>query len=257
MKRKLIISVILLVILLLGYLWLRPNQTAAPGTPTQAGHANTPAVQPTTNQSAFDKTQHALTDPASIWVIVDKSHPVQPSSYAPPDLVLPNVSQRLPGATEMKLRTMAATALEHMFAAAQKANVPLIISTAYRGYSYQKSLYDSYVRSDGQTAADTYSARPGYSEHQTGLAVDIRAKSGQCSLDQCFGTIAEGKWLAANAYKYGFLLRYPKDKEAITGYKYEPWHFRYIGTDLSEELRQQGIETLEEFFGVSGGTRYN
>jgi D-alanyl-D-alanine carboxypeptidase len=257
MKRKLIISVILLIIALVGYLWLQPRQTTAPGAPTQAGHTNKPPVQPTTTQPTFDKTQHALTDPASIWVIVNKSHPMQPSSYAPPDLVLPNVPQRIPGATEMKLRAPAAVALEHMFAAAQTTNLQLLISTAYRGYSYQKSLYNSYVRSDGQAAADTYSARPGYSEHQTGLAVDIRAKNGRCSLNQCFGTMTEGKWLAANAYKYGFLLRYPKDKEAITGYKYEPWHFRYIGTDLSEELRQQGIETLEEFFGVSGGTRYN
>lgn len=156
----------------------------------------------------------------------------------------------------MKLRAKAATALAQLTNAATAQNVHLLISTAYRSYSYQKTLYDNYVRSEGQAAADTFSARPGYSEHQTGLSLDFRAVSGKCPLKQCFATTPEGKWLAANAYRYGFVLRYPKDKDAVTGYHYEPWHFRYVGLDLSTELHKQGVSTLEEFFGVSGGTAY-
>jgi len=157
----------------------------------------------------------------------------------------------------MQMRDAAATALEHMFAAAETAGYKLQISTAYRGYAYQKTLYDSYVKSQGQTAADQGSARPGYSEHQTGWAVDIRNQANTCSLEACFGETPDGKWLAANAYKYGFLLRYPADKVSVTGYEYEPWHFRYIGTDLSNEMHAKHIETMEEFFNVSGGTTYN
>lgn len=156
----------------------------------------------------------------------------------------------------MQMRSAAATALEKMFAGAANAGYKLQISTAYRGYAYQKQLYDGYVTSAGQAAADQESARPGYSEHQTGLAVDIRSASNTCSLEACFGTTPEGEWLAANAYRYGFLLRYPQDKESVTGYEYEPWHFRYIGTDLSNELYNDHVQTLEEFFHVSGGTTY-
>lgn len=157
----------------------------------------------------------------------------------------------------MEMRAPAAKALESMFADAKSAGYSLLISTAYRSYSYQKSLYDSYATKDGVAKADTYSARPGTSEHQTGLALDIRDSSGKCSLQQCFGDLPSAQWLAANSYKYGFILRYTKDKVAITGYEYEPWHFRYVGTVLSNEMHQKRITTLEEFFNVKGGTSYN
>jgi D-alanyl-D-alanine carboxypeptidase len=257
MKRKLILSIILVAIIGLSYVWLRPDHTATPHQVAQTTEPKSETPSPKPTKPNFNKEQYSLTDPTSIWVIVNKTHHMQPVSFVPSDLRLPNVSQRIPGAQEMKLRAPAASALEQMFLAASKADFQLRISTAYRGYTYQKELYDGYVQSDGQAAADTYSARPGYSEHQTGLAVDIRTQSNQCSLNQCFGSLAEGKWLAANAYKYGFLLRYPKDKQSITGYKYEPWHFRYVGTGLSKELHKLHTETLEEFFGVSGGAHYN
>lgn len=206
---------------------------------------------------SFNKAQYSLTDPNSIWVIVNKQHPIQPINFVPSDLVFPDVTLRVPGQTEMMMRSVAATALEQFFAGAAAAGYKLEISTAYRGYAYQQLLYDSYVATAGQAAADFESARPGYSEHQTGLAVDIRTQSNQCGLEVCFGNLPDGKWLAANAYKYGFLLRYPADKVAITGYEYEPWHFRYIGTELSQKMYKEHIETLEEFFGVTGGTTYN
>jgi D-alanyl-D-alanine carboxypeptidase len=210
----------------------------------------------TKSTSGFDKTKYSLTDSTSIWVIVNKHHPLNPITYTPSDLTVPSVPLRSPGQDNMKMRAATATALEQMFASAKQAGINLQVASGYRSYSYQQSVYGGYVSSVGQTAADQQSARPGYSEHQTGFAVDIAAANNVCTLDACFANTPEGKWLAANAYQYGFLLRYPQDKEAITGYEYEPWHFRYIGDYLSQELHKQNVETLEEFFNVSGGTTY-
>ena len=197
-----------------------------------------------------------LTNPTSIWVIVNKQHPLQPISYVPPDLTVPTVTLRSPGEPNMQMRAVTATALEQMFAAAKQQGINLEVVSAYRSYSYQQTLYEGYVGSVGQAAADQESARAGYSEHQTGLSVDIGGVDDVCILSQCFGTTPEGEWLAANAYQYGFILRYPQGLENITGYEYEPWHFRYVGTALSEEMHKENIQTLEQFFGVSGGIVY-
>lgn len=254
---KKVIALILLVVIVAGGAWWRISQAQTTQTKTPTTAKNTDKSSNTQHAgSSFNKQQYSLTDPTSIWVIVNKQHPLIPVGYAPNDLRTPNVSLRVPGAAEMQMRAPAATALEQLFAGANAAGLHLMISTAYRSYTYQQTLYNGYVTSAGQAAADQESARPGYSEHQTGLAVDIRNSADTCSLEACFGTTPEGKWLAANAYKYGFILRYPADKTAVTGYEYEPWHFRYIGTSLSTELHNQHVETLEEFFGVSGGTTY-
>ena len=209
-----------------------------------------------TTKQGFNKQQYSLTDPTSTWVIVNKQHPLNPVSYIPADLRFPNVSLGSPGADNMYLRNLAATGVEEMFAAADQAGYKLKVVSGYRSYSYQVSVYGQYVSSVGQAAADNESARPGYSEHQTGLALDIGSQNGSCTLSACFGDTPEGKWLVANAYQYGFILRYPADKTAITGYMYEPWHFRYVGKDLATEMHIQNIQTLEEFFNVSGGTSY-
>jgi zinc D-Ala-D-Ala carboxypeptidase len=206
--------------------------------------------------SGFNKQQYSLTDPASIWIIVNKQHPLRPSNYIPADLTTPNVPLASPGADNMKMRTVTATALMQMFAAAKQSNLNLRVDSAYRSYAYQQTLYTRYVQTSGQAVADQESARAGYSEHQTGLAVDIGATSGTCSLEQCFSTTPEGGWLAANAHQYGFILRYPADKTTITGYEYEPWHFRYVGVVLSQEMYSEHIATLEEFFNITGGATY-
>lgn len=207
--------------------------------------------------TGFDKTRYSVTDPASLWVIVNKPHPLSPISYKPTDLVKPNVALRVAGSETMQVRQVTATALEALFTAADKAGLSLLLASGYRSYDYQVSLYNDYVAESGQAAADTYSARPGHSEHQTGLAADVEPASKNCELDQCFGTTPEGQWLAANAYKYGFIIRYNAADQAVTGYEAEPWHIRYIGIDLAGEMHKQGITTLEQFFGVSGGPNYN
>lgn len=169
---------------------------------------------------------------------------------------MPNIPLRVPGNESMQVRQLISPALEQMFADAKSAGVPMMLSSGYRSYSFQTSLYNGYVKSHGQAEADTFSARPGFSEHQTGLAVDVEPLDGSCDVSQCFADTPSGKWVAAHAYEYGFIMRYPSDKVAITGYMYEPWHFRYVGKELAAEMRKQGVETLEEFFGVTGGTTY-
>lgn len=120
------------------------------------------------------------------------------------------------------------------------------IQSGYRSYNLQESLYNKYVNRDGKLAADTYSARPGYSEHQTGLAFDLN------SISDDFQYTSEGKWINENAWRYGFILRYPKSKESITGYKYESWHLRYVGEDLATKLYNNGDWiTLEEHFNLT------
>lgn len=152
------------------------------------------------------------------------------------------------------MRAEAAAALQHMFTDALGAGYTLDADSGYRSYSTQISTYNSIVKAYGQNYADTVSARPGYSEHQTGWAVDIG--TGSCHVQDCFGDTPGGKWAQANAYKYGFILRYPPSLTDITGYSNEAWHFRYIGPLLATEMHKQGIATLEQFFTISGGTVY-
>jgi len=254
-KKTFVIPLVVLLLLVVagGIGWWNGHTT----TTSPVKHtAKAKAVAPTDQSAGFNKKQYSLTNPTSIWVIVNKQHPLQPATYVPPDLTVPDVPLRSPGAANMQMRAVTATALEQMFAGAKQAGINLQVVSAYRSYSYQQTLYSGYVSEVGQAAADEESARAGYSEHQTGLSVDIGAANGVCVLEACFGGTPEGEWLAANAYKYGFLLRYPADKTTITGYEYEPWHFRYIGTALSNEMHKENIQTLEEFFNVSGGTVY-
>lgn len=143
-------------------------------------------------------------------------------------------------------------AFEQLNKAAKKAGYTFDAFSTYRSYDRQKVLYDGYVKRDGKEAADTYSARPGFSEHQTGLAFDIGevGKPGDYADDR-FGETEAGKWLAKNAHKYGFIMRYPKGKEKVTGYKHESWHFRYVGEKIATEIYENN-STLEEYLGAKG-----
>jgi len=122
----------------------------------------------------------------------------------------------------------------------------IYIASGYRSYTYQETLYNNYTMVSGVDGADTYSARPGHSEHQTGLCFDLN------SVNDSFAYTNEGKWVNDNAYLYGFIIRYPKEKESITGYQYESWHLRYVGVELARELYNNGDWiTLEEYYGIS------
>lgn len=144
----------------------------------------------------------------------------------------------------------AKAAFEKMAAAAKNEGFELVPFSGFRSYEYQTTLYDRYVNRDGKDAADRYSARPGYSEHQSGLAFDIGEKGREdLWLTSAFGESPAGKWLVENAHKYGFILRYPEGKEDVTGFMYESWHFRYLEGDTAAKVYEAGV-TLEEYLGV-------
>nr|WP_279550784.1 M15 family metallopeptidase [Leucobacter weissii] len=153
------------------------------------------------------------------------------------------------------MRWATARALERMAVAARKDGVDFRIFSAFRSYDYQRSLYDSYVARDGRARADTYSARPGHSEHQTGFAVDLGDWSG-CGIGTCFADTSAGRWLAKNSHRYGFILRYPRGYTHITGYTYEPWHFRYVGEKAAKEMKRKKIRTLEQYRGLKAAPDY-
>ena len=134
-------------------------------------------------------------------------------------------------------------AFSEMSSAASRDGICLCVYSGFRSYSYQQQIYNNYVALYGQATADTFSARAGHSEHQTGLAIDVN-----CADDSFDGT-PEALWLAENSWKYGFIIRYPKGKQNITGYKYEPWHIRYIGKEKAEDVYKSRL-TLEEYLGI-------
>lgn len=200
----------------------------------------------TTNTPAQAGLQ-TLAEPESITVLVNKQYSL-PEDYQPTDLVYPDVKFIFNEQIEKRMmRAEAATALEELFAAAETESRYLAGVSAYRSHQTQQSLFDNYVAKDGLEKAKTYSALPGTSEHETGLSVDVTTSDGACAAQDCFGDTAESEWLAENAHKYGFIIRYPEGQEGITGYKYEPWHIRYVGIDVATELFDNKL-TLEEYY---------
>ena len=145
------------------------------------------------------------------------------------------------------MRSQAAKSMNQMLEAAKAEGYEIVITTAYRSYNLQKIIFDNNVKKSGSVEiANKTSAKPGQSEHQTGLAADLSSKNLDYELTAEFGDTDEGKWISENAWEYGFILRYPKDKEEITGYSYEPWHVRYVGNDFAKFIYDNQL-TLEEF----------
>ncbi|MEJ3405351.1 D-alanyl-D-alanine carboxypeptidase family protein [Rathayibacter sp. YIM 133350] len=229
------------------------TRTASPSATPTPRPAPQSTAAPTAIPPSFDRHARSIDDPASIWVVSDKKRALNPPDFVPPDLVDVPVAHTW----DPQLRAEASAQLVAMFAAASaEAGLHLASNSAYRSYDSQVSVYNQDVGAHGQDAADQSTARPGFSEHQTGLAIDIGAESGNCSLDACFANTQEGTWLAQNAYRFGFLLRYPADKVPVTGFEFEPWHYRYIGVDLATEMHDTGVTTLEEFFGLPAAPTY-
>ncbi len=165
-------------------------------------------------------------------------------------ILLANKIYPLPSTFAPEENPEARQALNQMLEAAKQQGFDLVAFSGYRSFEYQTTLYNNYVNRDGQAAADRYSARPGYSEHQTGLAFDIGERGKEdVWLTEEFGETPAGQWLFAHAQEYGFILRFPQNKEEITGYMYESWHYRYVGKDVAKEIAKQSI-TLEEYLGV-------
>ena len=204
--------------------------------------------EPAPNQEAEGVEKGILIEnPDSLDVIVNKKRNL-PENYVPEDLTaLTDIPTVLSNPEVNQLRKAAYEALKELFDAAKEEGYELHARSGYRSYYTQASLYTSYVENYGKAAADKYSAKPGQSEHQTGLSMDITCEAINYKLDTTFGETEEGKWVAENAHRYGFIIRYPKGKEDITGYAYEPWHIRYLGVELAEKIYESGL-TLEEYF---------
>ncbi|MEW1921657.1 M15 family metallopeptidase [Pseudarthrobacter oxydans] len=225
--------------------------TAAPATEAAAPAAPSPTPSP----SAALPRQFSLTDPASPWLIVNKHRPLAPADYVPADLVRPAVAMTASGEASL-LNSTTAAAAEAMFAAAARDGVAMVLASGYRSYTTQVATYNGYVAARGQADADTASARPGYSEHQTGWAFDIADGNGACGFQPCFADQPSAVWAKANGHRFGFVVRYPWMFHPITGYYYEPWHLRYIGVEAATDMVNRGINTVEEYFGVEPAPAY-
>lgn len=196
----------------------------------------------TTPQPASCEVTGPHSNPSAIDVVINKKRCFNPIDYIPGDLssyqgyvvsakILPDMTR--------------------MFADAASAGTPLSLTSAYRSYSNQVTTYNNWVRVNGSTAAaDTVSARPGYSEHQTGLAFDLSA--GSCSLE-CFRGTQQYIWMQTTAAQYGFIERYPQGLESVTGYSPEAWHWRYVGPSTALSMKAKGIKTLEQLWNLPGG----
>lgn len=210
------------------------KEDSSPTTDKPDNTAEVPAKpEQQVDENGYVPNQELPTEPTYIngILLANKIYPL-PSTFAPGEN--PEAKQ----------------ALDQMLAAAKQQGFDLVAFSGYRSFEYQTTLYNNYVQRDGQAAADRYSARPGYSEHQTGLAFDIGERGKEdLWLTEEFGETPAGQWLFAHAQEYGFILRFPQNKEDITGYMYESWHYRYVGKDIAKEITQQNI-TLEEYLGV-------
>ncbi len=185
-------------------------------------------------------------NPYDILALINKEHAL-PSDYIPNDLVFPDI--RFPFTEELpkrQLREIAANALEELFAASDEEGLDLFAQSGYRSYDTQDTIFASNVERHGEEAANNFSARPGESEHQSGLTMDVSTPSVDYMLVVEFGETPEGIWLAEHAHEYGFIIRYEKGKEHITQYQYEPWHLRYVGPKVASEVVEQGV-TYEEY----------
>ena len=214
-----------------------PSSAAATTADPSGTSATAPtATQPTTGsqagQAGYTSKGYKIVQENGITyidgvMIVNKTYSI-PADYGPGDLT----------------DECWAAFRELQNAAANEEGLSIYVVSGYRSFSTQDGLYNRYVARDGQAAADTYSARPGHSEHQTGLAIDVN------SVSYSFANTPEGQWLAANAHRFGFIIRYPENKQSITGYMYEPWHIRYIGKALAPLVYDSGL-CLEEYFGIT------
>jgi len=232
-----------------------PSRAPAPPGPVAPRSAAAPPVAPPAAlDDPVDPDAPAISDPRSTTVVVNKQRRLRPARYAPDDL------RRVEG-TDLRMRRAAARHLHGLLVAARRAHERLRVDSAYRSFATQRATYQGWVAELGRRGADEASARPGYSEHQTGLAADLLPAAGTCWSFDCFATTSEARWLAAHAYEHGFVVRYPKGARSVTGYRYEPWHVRYLGVATARRLHDASLAagrpvTLEEYLGLPAAPGY-
>lgn len=227
--------------------------TAAPTGAETAAPTPTPTPTPTPSPEPLPAEQWDIDTGSSLTALVNKRRPLQPQDYLP-EVVPVTISA---DAGEEFVRPEADAALVELDAAMRaELGEGVHVFSSYRSFERQTTLYSGYVAQHGQARADTTSARPGHSEHQTGLAVDVVGTGGACRLDACFGDTAAGRWIAEHAWQHGWVVRYPRGEDAVTGYAWEPWHLRYVGADVSTAMHEAGATTLEAFFGTGAAPDY-
>lgn len=196
----------------------------------------------------------SLSDPGRTWIVVNKTRPLAPVDFEPPSLSGIDLAATTPSD---RLRTDARDALGALARAADASGAGVVgINNGYRSYSLQVLTYSGFVDAEGVAGADLGSARPGFSEHQTGLAVDVVACDESCSAIDAFGGTAQAAWVQEHAWEYGFVVRYESGASETTGYMPEPWHLRYVGPQLATAYHEGGYHTLEEFFALPAAPDY-
>lgn len=196
-------------------------------------------------------------NPASLFVIVNKHNVISPMSFEPTDLVELPPSESLDNPRDHKLSLPAANALKAMAAEMMKQGQGrMTLNSGFRSSKTQQALFNSFVSSQGESQALLKAAKPGFSEHQTGLAADISFPAQGCAVMTCFGGTEAGKWISENSWKFGFVIRYKLGTESTTGYSYEPWHLRYVGKEIAKLYSESGMQTLEEFWGLAAAPNY-
>ncbi|MBS1697128.1 MAG: M15 family metallopeptidase [Actinobacteria bacterium] len=194
-----------------------------------------------------------LADPSREWVVVNKARPLNPLTFAPASFGDVALSVDDAGS----LRSDVAQAVDRLSDAADAAGAgPIALASGYRSYATQVQTYSGQVAQYGQAQGDALSARPGHSEHQTGLAADVVSCAHGCGDIDSFGGTDDGAWVAENGWQYGFIVRYGGGQTAVTGYDPEPWHLRYVGVALATAYHDGGFSTLEQFFGLSAAPAY-
>lgn len=193
-------------------------------------------------------SQPTIANPENVLALVNKEFAL-PATYEPDDLVIPNVAFSFGKADvpQRYIRKEAAAALEDLFKQAEKEGIELLAVSGYRSYSRQLGILNNEEKKKGEELARQTVALPGQSEHQSGLAMDVSSRSNNLELSEAFGETEEGKWLRENAHRFGYIIRYQKGKEEITGYQYEPWHLRYVGVERAKVIFEHDM-TLEEYF---------
>lgn len=233
-----------------------PSVSASPTASPTPPASPTPTVTPSETPTAIgdpigaiggNPTAYSLTKASSLWVVANKQRPLNPITYRP----------TLGYFKGVPVAKVTAAALTQMAAGMAKDKAgTLLLNSGYRSFDTQQVVHARQVARFGLKAGEALAARPGYSEHQTGLAADVSASGQGCAIQVCFAKTKAGKWLAANSWQYGFILRYPDGQTKVTGYQFEPWHFRYVGVQLATEMKSQNIATLEKFWKLPAAPSY-
>lgn len=235
-----------------------PSSSAAPTSSVNPANPATPAnPAPLAWQLRANELQPQINQVGSELYVVNKLRPYQPADYLPEQLVAIADDELIDNSRGQQLTPTAAKALASMAQAMAEAGLgQLFVHSGFRSHQTQTDLFAAKIEQYGEAKALLHSAKPGHSEHQLGLAVDVSAVGGGCAILACFGQTEAGLWLAENSWRFGFIIRYPDGWQPITGYTYEPWHLRFIGIEVAELFNTSNRATLEDFWGLPPAPDY-